>query len=58
MNTKPNPQPADRSLSANAWRLGLIALAYALTLKLTLFLPDAKGVITGLWPPGGGALAA
>ena len=58
MNTKPNPQPADRSLSANAWRLGLIALAYALTLKLTLFLPDAKGVITGLWPPGGVALAA
>ena len=58
MNIKALPLPANNSLAAIAWRLGWIALAYAFTLKLTLFVPDAKGVITGLWPPGGVALAA
>jgi len=52
-------QPASvaRSRLADVWQLALVALVYAFTLKLTLFIPDAKGVITGLWPPGGVALA-
>ena len=58
MNPPTQPPSAQSLPVANLRQLGWIALAYAFTLKLTLFFPDTEGVITGLWPPGGVALAA
>ena len=52
------PPPAGNSRWSDARGLALIALGYAFTLKLALFLPDAAGVLAAVWPPGGVALAA
>ena len=53
-----SPNPGDDSRYATVLRLGIIALAYAFTLRLALFLPDVQGIMAAIWPPGGVALAA
>jgi len=58
MPTPTQPAPAAAPRLADPCQLALVALAYAFTLKLPLFFPEARGVITGLWLPGGVALAA
>jgi len=51
------PTAARYTRPADARLLLLIALAYAFSLKLALFFPDAKGILAAVWPPGGIALA-
>ncbi len=56
--TTPASPAAAESRFVAARRLALVALAYAFTLKLALFFPDAQGILAAVWPPGGVALAA
>ena len=61
MNTEDSaspPVPDENSRGADVCRLVAVALGYAFTLKLALFLPEAKGVLAAVWPPGGVGLAA
>lgn len=51
------PATSDHTRPANVQYLLLITLAYAFSLKIALFFPDAKGILAAVWPPGGVALA-